>query len=105
MSESIEMETVAAVCKLNEGDETTGSVQGQGEKEQDTASMHAADQDAGSLKPTEVDNANAEANVERQDAGRISSRERKIILLFGSFLLVVMFCMAVFVLLRLLKHF
>ena len=104
MSESVEMETIADSCKLDEAEEATRSVQGQDEEELDMSCVYAAAQDAGSKKQTEVDNVNVDANGERQAARRISSREHKIIFLFGSLILVVMFGMVVFILLRLLKQ-
>ena len=104
MSESFEMETIADSCNLDEAEEATRSVQGPDEEELDMSRVYAAAPDAGSKKQTDVDNVNVHANGERQDAGRISSREHKIILLFGSLILVGMFGMVVFILLRLLKQ-
>ena len=105
MSETAEMETITDYCKLSEPEETTRSIyQAQDETGLDTEGAHVAAQDGGSKKQTEVDCDNAQANVELQDAGRISSRDHKIILLIGSFILIVMFGMALFILLRLLKQ-
>ena len=105
MSESVEMEIIVDSCNLEEAEEATRSIhQAKDESGLGTEGAHVAAQDVVSKKQAEVPNVNVDANGERQDAGRISSRENWIILLFASFILVLMFGMVVFILLRLLKQ-
>eukprot|EP00117_Sycon_ciliatum_P026095 scpid106277/ scgid21502/ len=119
MSESIEMATVAdssqddscllkethlASSALKEADETTTSVDGQEEKEQDGARVQAAAQDPCKNNQTAASNVDVEVNIESQNAGRISARAHKIFVLSGSFVMVLMFGMAVYIVLKLLKE-
>ena len=119
MSESVEMAIVEdsykpdscamkgtdlTSCVLDAKDETTRSVGVQHEKVPDAACGYAAAQDPCSNKQTKLENVSVDVDVERQNAGRISSRAHTISLLFGSFIIFLMFGMLVFIVLRLLKQ-
>ena len=89
-------ETDLASSVLGETDITIRSEKGEEDRTPDAGSVQAAAQDACSDTKTVECNVNVAVNVQRQNAGRISTRAQNILVLFGGIIMVLMFGLAIY---------